>query len=258
MFPQQITRSNDPCPLPPQFSELILPITLHNKILQIRILYNIFLQLNRNKPFCVHYHTIQLKPLMNVQPSTFTINRIHTNPQTHPTTSRTLSRPPSPLFPNNRLSCNLSSKKINNIPQPSTVSHTQSNTLRMISLSTSQIPKIPSTTIRTNSYNYTTNTLSTLNTQNTQNIPSSSNVNYRTIPSSTLPLTKVSNPTYKNSSACVSEPKKPFDCSGQTTHPKNIYSTLKHKLHFHWVYNPQLNLNINCGTLDVWLSYNAL
>ena len=40
----------------------------------------------------------------NVQRSTFAINTIHTNPQTHPKISRTLSRPPSPVIPNNPLS----------------------------------------------------------------------------------------------------------------------------------------------------------
>ena len=33
----------------------------------------------------------------NVQPSTFTIKIIHTNPQTHPTTSKEPSRPPLPI-----------------------------------------------------------------------------------------------------------------------------------------------------------------
>ena len=51
----------------------------------------------------------------NIQPSNFTINTINKNPQTHPTTSRTLSRSPLPLIPNNPLSNNLSSTDINNI-----------------------------------------------------------------------------------------------------------------------------------------------
>ena len=61
----------------------------------------------------------------NVQPSTFAINEIHTNPQTHPTTSRTLFRPPIPNIPNNPLSCSLTSTNANNIQQPthSTASH---------------------------------------------------------------------------------------------------------------------------------------
>ena len=40
----------------------------------------------------------------NTQLSTFTINTIHTNPQTHTAVSRTLSRPSLPLIPNNPLS----------------------------------------------------------------------------------------------------------------------------------------------------------
>ena len=48
-----------------------------------------------------------------VQPSTFAINTSHTNPQTHQTNSRTLSRPPLPVIPNNLLSFNLTSTNAN-------------------------------------------------------------------------------------------------------------------------------------------------
>ena len=77
----------------------------------------------------------------------------------------------------------------------------------MNSLSISQIPQIPSTISRTNPHIYTTSTFSTLNTQNTLNIPPSSNVNYHTMPSSTVSI-----PTYKNYSASISGSIKPFDC----------------------------------------------
>ena len=80
----------------------------------------------------------------------------------------------------------------------------------MNSLSTSQIPQIPST-IRTNPHIYTTNTFPTSSTQNTYNILPSSNVNYHKIHCSTLLDATVSNPTYINSSASISEPIKPFD-----------------------------------------------
>ena len=67
----------------------------------------------------------------NIQPSTFTINTINKNPQTHPTTSRTLSRSPLPHIQNNPLSNNLSSTNIYNIQHPSAVSHKQCNTLQI-------------------------------------------------------------------------------------------------------------------------------
>ena len=121
------------------------------------------------------------------------MNTIHTNPQTHPTTPRTLSRPPLPIIPSNPFSYNLSSTNINNTQQPSAVSHTQSATLLMNSLSTSQIPQILSNTIGTNSHIYTIKTFPTFSTLNIYNIAPTSNVYYHTIPSYTLPLTTLSN-----------------------------------------------------------------
>ena len=81
----------------------------------------------------------------------------------------------------------------------------------MNSLSISQIPQIPSNKIRTNPHIYTISNSPTLNAQNTHNLPPSSNVNYHTIPSTTLPLSTVSNSTYSYSSASICEPIKPFD-----------------------------------------------
>ena len=78
----------------------------------------------------------------NVQPSTSAIDTIHANQQTHPATSRTLSRPPSPVIRLNPLSYNLSSTNASNIQQPTS--------LQLNALSTSQITEVPSTTIRTN------------------------------------------------------------------------------------------------------------
>ena len=80
----------------------------------------------------------------NIQPST--TNTIYTNPDNHPTTSRTLCRPSIPLIPNYPLSYNLSSTNNNNCQQPPIMSQPQSNTLQMNSVSTSQIPEILSTT----------------------------------------------------------------------------------------------------------------
>ena len=102
-----------------------------------------------------------------VQPSIFAINTIHTNPQTHPTTTRTLCRPPLPAIPNHRLSYNLASTNTNKVQQPThlSASLSQLTSLQMNSLSTSQIAQIPSTTIRINPHIYTTNTFSFLITK---------------------------------------------------------------------------------------------
>ena len=74
-----------------------------------------------------------------IQPSTFTIYTIHTNPHNYPTTNSTLFRPPLPFIPNNPLSYNLSSTNKNNSQQPPTMSHSQSNIIERNSVSNSQI-----------------------------------------------------------------------------------------------------------------------
>ena len=61
-----------------------------------------------------------------------TINTLHTNPITNPTTSRTLARPPLPLIQNNPLSYNLTSTNFH--PQPP--SNTTQNTTSIQSSST--------------------------------------------------------------------------------------------------------------------------
>ena len=81
----------------------------------------------------------------------------------------------------------------------------------MNSLSTSQVAQILSTTIRTNPHLYATNTFPNTGTQNIQHLPPTSHVNNHTTSSSTLPLTTISNPSYINSLASISEPMKPFD-----------------------------------------------
>ena len=79
----------------------------------------------------------------NVQPSTFTINTIHSIPQTCPITSRTLSRPPVIL--NKPLSYNLASTNAKNVQQPiqPSASLSQPTSFRMNSLSTSQVAQVP-------------------------------------------------------------------------------------------------------------------
>ena len=72
----------------------------------------------------------------------------------------------------------------------------------------SQPSQNPSFIKRINSH---INTTTTLPLSNTHNIPPNSNINYQTMPCSTLPLSTVSNPTNINSLASISEPIKPFD-----------------------------------------------
>ena len=61
------------------------------------------------------YNTIYSSSNPDVQPSTFAINKFRTNPEAHPTTSRTLSDLPLPVIPNNTLSYTLLSTNANNI-----------------------------------------------------------------------------------------------------------------------------------------------
>ena len=171
MFPQQVTRSYDPPPVPRQFSTHNTPLHSPQRgFSNINIIQHVlFTQSQQPILRKLPYTPAQTS---NIQHSTFTINTIQTNPQSHQTTTRTLSRPPSSPILNNPLSYKLSSTNINNIQQPSTP---QNNTLQMNSVSTSQIPQIPSTTIRTSPHIHATTT------------SSASSVNYHTILSSTLP-----------------------------------------------------------------------
>ena len=209
-FLQQVKRTYEPPPLPPQFSTDDAP---HNSAQKRSSNMNIAQHATKTQFRQITLRTPQytLAQTSNVQTSTFSINSIHTNPQTHPTTSSTPSRRPLLIIPNNPLSYNLSTTNINNTQQPSTVPHTRSTTFQMNSLSTSQTPQITSTTIRFNPHIYTTNTCPIFSTQNTHNIHPSSNVNHHTTPSSTLLLFTVSNPTHVKSSASISEPLKPID-----------------------------------------------
>ena len=73
-----------------------------------------------------------------------------------------------------------------------------------------QTPNTPSTTIRTNSYIKTTYTQLFTNPLNIPPNPSNTPT-YNTVPRSTQPNSRVSNPTYINSSTSISEPIEPFD-----------------------------------------------
>ena len=117
MIPQQVTRSHDPPPIPLQ---LCTHNTPHNSPQQgsskMNIAQNVSQFQSQQTILCTPSYT--QASTSKTQLSTFTTNTIHTNPQTYTTTSRTLSRPPLPLIPNNSLSYSLSSTNINNIQQP--------------------------------------------------------------------------------------------------------------------------------------------
>ena len=113
---------------------IILLITLQNRFLQIGTFSVISASTNRSAYTNIHSSSNHFYYKYN-----------HTHPKTHPTTSRTLSRPTLPLIATNPHSYNPFSTNLNNIQQPSTVSNTQSNTLKSNSfLSTSQIPQFHS------------------------------------------------------------------------------------------------------------------
>ena len=50
---------------------------------------------------------------------------------------------------------------------------------------------------------------------------------------------------------------KPFDGLDHKYIPEEYLLHIEARVNFHWDYNPQLNMNINFGTLDLWLLYNA-
>ena len=178
---QQVSRSYDPPPIPPQISTHTTP---HNSPQQGSSNMNLVQHVTQTQPKQTILRSPPCTPAqpLNVQPSTFALNTIHTSPQTHPTFSRTLYRPPLPVIPNNPHSYNLASTNDNNIQQStrSSASHSQPNSRQLNSQSTSQIAQIPSTFIRTNPHIYTTNTLPNIGTQNTQHILLTSIVNYHT------------------------------------------------------------------------------
>ena len=135
-----------------------------------------------------------------------TINTLHTNTGTNPTTSRTLSRHPLPLIQNNPLSYNLSSTNFHHQP-PS--NHTQ-NPTNTQSSSTQFHNHFPFPSTQTNPPIQPVITESQTNTLNA--LPSSHNSNTtHTISSYTLPPLTLPTPTYINSSTSISEPIKSFD-----------------------------------------------
>ena len=107
------------------------------------------------------YTPAQTNPVQTTQP-TLNINTIHSNPSSNYTTARHLSRPPLQTILTNPLSCSLTStnpshtqqSQINyNTPNPlNTLSsqHTSNTITPTLQTSQFQVPKPPTTTIRTN------------------------------------------------------------------------------------------------------------
>ena len=142
-------------------------------------------------------------------PTTFNINIIHTNPPSNIVTSRTLCTPPIQTIPYNPLQYNLSSTNTHNkqhticSPEHITQTVTSYNSVQHHNVS---VPS--SSSIKTNPY-FTPMSQSPANTNNLQtNTPHS---NYHITHPYAQPSTTISNPTYINSSASISETIKSFD-----------------------------------------------
>ena len=160
------------------------------------------------------YAPAQSNQTHNIQTG-LNVSTLHSNPPSNYTTSRNLSRPPLQPLLTNSLSYNLTST-ISSHTQHSSTNNTQlnslntsppsqtSNTIRTTLQNTQfHIPNPPSTSIRTNLHfnNTFTNTFT-----DTSNVPT-----YITVPTSTLPQTTHSQPTYMNSSTSTSDPIKLFE-----------------------------------------------
>ena len=143
------------------------------------------------------------------QPTTFNINIIHTSPPHNIVTSRTLSRPPIQKIPTNPLQYNLSNTDIHK-PQHSIYSP-EHNTQTVTSNSSVQhhnVSVLSSSSIKLNQY-FTPISQIPTNTNNLQT--NTSHSNYHITQPFAQPSVSISNPTYKSSSASISEPIKPFD-----------------------------------------------
>ena len=161
-------------------------------------------------PIQSHQTLLYLPAQSSVSSSTppiLTINTLHTNPKTNVTTSRNLSRPPSPLIESNPLSYSLTST---NLHSQFFSNNIQSNNINIQWCCINFQPHIPSTTTQTIPH------IQPINTQpqtNALNIPSTSfnPSTTHTLPPTTLPLSTLSTPTYIKSATSISEPIKPFD-----------------------------------------------
>ena len=135
-----------------------------------------------------------------------------------------ISRLPISTIPINQLPCSLTATNINKI-EPSPKNNTHKNTVHTSSQSTShpfnhtqtiaqisrfQTLSLPSTKINSNPYSKTTYTQPVTNIH--KKPPNTSDTTtYLTMPSSTKPFPTISNPTYINFSASISEIIKSFD-----------------------------------------------
>ena len=224
--PQQTIQPNyDPPPPPSQYSPLTTP---HNSpqqgssITQVTntVQFQTITPTTQPEEPTLANTLAQTTQTQSMQPA-LTINTLQSIPLPNYTASRHLSRPPLQFIPANPLSYGPISTNLNNT-QPTITNNNQlknlnlsstsqqSNTSRRLQNTQFQIPKPPSTTIRTNPYTNPTYTQPVINSphlqSNVSNIPI-----YNTNPSSTKPQPTVSQPTYIYSSTSISEPIKPFD-----------------------------------------------
>ena len=134
---------------------------------------------------------------------------IHTNPPPKIVTSGTLSRPPIPTIPTNPLQYTLSSTNMHTTQNSvsSSVHFTQvvtSNT----TIQHNNVPVSPRSSIRTNPFFIPVSQIPT----STNNLQTNTlHSNYHITHPYTQSLTTVSNATYINSSASISEPINPVD-----------------------------------------------
>ena len=163
-------------------------------------------------------------------PTTFNFNMLHTNPPPNIVTPRTLSTPSIPTILTNPLQCNLSSTNIrttqhsvyplvHNTQAVTSITIVQNNSVAVPSCSSIRTNPFvtPITQIPTNTIKLQTNT---------------SYSNYHTTQQSTQPLPTVSNPTYINSSASISETIKPFDCLDQKYTPEEYLQRIEARVTF--------------------------
>ena len=142
-------------------------------------------------------------------PTTFNVNMILTNLPPNIVTSKTLSRPPIQIIPNNPLQYTLSS----------TNTHTTQNSIQSLENNTQTIASnnyvqhhnvsvLSRSSIRTNPY-FTP--ISKIPTNANSSQTNTTHSNYQITNPYAQPSTTISNPTYINSSASISEPIQPFD-----------------------------------------------
>ena len=190
----------------------------------------------------IPYPPAQNTQTQNTQP-TLTINTLQPNPISNYLTIKNNTRPPLQATPTNPLSYNLTSTNLNttqhstlnnhqlNNLNPPSASQTWNTTRNTLQPTSSQSSHSHSTIIRTNPYFHDTYTPPLTNTQNiTSN--ASHTPTYNTIPTSIIPQSTISHPTYINSSTSISEPIKPFDGLDHNYTPEEYLQHIKARVTF--------------------------